>query len=132
TERVITEGPAGVRVRSSSVQTLAMALHELATNAVKYGALAQPSGRLDISWRYEPSGASGKPWLHIDWRESGVKVPEESSTPRGSGQGRELIERALPYQLKARTRFELGSDGVRCTISIPVSETTDSSEVARG
>ena len=120
-DRVTLSGPGGVRLRSSTVQTLAMALHELATNAVKYGALAQPSGRLAVTWSFEPSGEDGKPWLHIDWRERGVKMPPAGSAPRGGGQGRELIEQALPYQLSARTSYTLGSEGIHCTISAPVS-----------
>ena len=120
-DRVTLSGPSGVRLRSSTVQTLAMALHELATNAVKYGALAQPSGQLAVTWSFEPSGEDGKPWLHIDWRECGVKMPPAGSAPRGGGQGRELIEQALPYQLSARTSYTLGSEGIHCTISAPVS-----------
>ena len=126
------EGPHGVRLRSSTVQTLAMALHELATNSVKYGALSQAEGRLDIRWSAESRGEGGKPWLHIDWRESGVKMLPAGSAPRGSGQGRELIEKALPYQLRARTSYAMEPDGVHCTISIPISETTHALETADG
>ena len=118
--RVALSGPRGVRMRSSTVQTFALALHELATNAAKYGALAQPDGRLDVRWRVEP--APGSPRLCIEWIESGVEMPPAGATPRGGGYGRELIERALPYQLDARTHYELGPDGVRCTIEVPVPE----------
>ena len=127
-ERVTLSGPDGVRLRSSTVQTLAMALHELATNAVKYGALGQSNGQLAIRWWLEPTGETGKPWLHIDWRESGVDMPPPSTAPRGSSQGRELIEQALPYQLSAKTSYSLGTDGVHCTISIPVSASTEDIE----
>ncbi len=120
-ERVTLNGPTGVRLRSSTVQTLAVALHELATNAIKYGALGQPAGRLDVSWSLEPSGSRGKPWLHIVWRESGVAMPQAGSAPRGTGQGRELIEQALPYQLSAETSYRFETDGVHRAISIPVS-----------
>lgn len=119
--RVRLEGPKGVRLRSSMVQTLAMALHELATNAVKYGALGQADGRLSVTWRLVSDEDAGGPRLHVDWRESGVAMPPFGSRPSGSGQGRELIEKALPYQLGAQTRYVLGPDGVHCTISIPVS-----------
>jgi PAS domain S-box-containing protein len=129
-ERVALDGPPGVRLRSSTVQTLAMALHELATNAVKYGALGQPGGKLAISWRLDPSDQNGKPWLHIDWRESGVDMPPPGAAPHGTGQGRELIEEALPYQLSAKTSYILGPDGVHCMISIPVSVSTGEVEVA--
>lgn len=122
-ERVTLDGPAGVRLRSSNVQILAMALHELATNAVKYGALGPLGGRLTVSWSFEACGPEAKPWLHIDWRESGVAMPPPGAAPRATGQGRELIELALPYQLKARTHYQLGPDGAHCTISVPVSET---------
>jgi len=130
-ERVTLEGPSGVRLRSSSVQTLAMALHELATNAVKYGALGQQDGRLAVTWRLERREPQDQPWLHIDWRESGVSMRPARQNAPGRGQGRELIERALPYQLSARTSFELGGDGVHCTISIPVS-TTSAQDEGRG
>lgn len=118
-ERISLTGPSGVRLRSSTVQMLAMALHELATNAVKYGALGQGGARLAISWEREQAG-DARPWLHIDWREEGVTSPPPDPHA-GIGQGRELIERALPYQLGARTRFRLTGDGLHCTISVPVS-----------
>ncbi|MGV4791773.1 CheR family methyltransferase [Rhizobium sp. F40D2] len=119
--RVILQGPDGVRLRSTTVQTLALSMHELATNAVKYGALSQPQAHLAILWRVEKQGEDGKPWLHVDWRESQVKMPPAGSGPQGGGQGRELIERALPYQLDAKTSYVLDEDGVHCTIAIPVS-----------
>ena len=120
-ERVTLRGPTGVRLRSSTVQTLAMALHELATNALKYGALGQAHGHLAVTWSLEPAGDRGRPWLHVDWRESGVVMPPAAAKARGGGQGRELIEKALPYQLDAKTSYTLGTDGVHCSISVPVS-----------
>ncbi len=117
--QVALDGPEGVRLRSSTVQTFALALHELATNALKYGALLRPESRLRVAWRLEAGDGSAPPVLHVDWQESGVAMPEAGAVPRGYG--RELIERALPYQLAAQTHYELGSDGVHCTISLPVS-----------
>jgi two-component sensor histidine kinase len=96
-------------------------VHELVTNAVKYGALGQPQALLVVTWSVEPSGQRGEPWLHIHWHESGVAMPPER--PARRGQGRDLIEQALPYQLSARTSFTLGPDGVRCSISVPASDT---------
>jgi PAS domain S-box-containing protein len=121
---VALNGPKGVRLRSSTVQTLAMVLHELFTNAIKYGALQQPNGRLTVRWRLETLGENGKPWLHLDWKESGVEMPPLGVAAQGSGQGRELIERALPYQFGAKTMFALEPGGVHCTISLPVSTRT--------
>ncbi|SRR6266566_5230201 len=116
---VTLDGPKGVRLRSGTVQTLAMVLHELVSNAVKHGALKQPNGHLVVQWRLETTGEGRKPWLHLDWKESGVEM---QTLPHGTGQGRELIEQALPYQFDAQTTFVLEADGVHCTISLPVSE----------
>ncbi|KAB8318339.1 PAS domain S-box protein [Tolypothrix campylonemoides VB511288] len=121
-ERVVLDGPAGVRMRSSTVQTFALALHELATNAAKYGALLQPAGRLHVRWRLRGTPAGRR--LRIDWTEHGVAMPAPGTAPRGTGYGRELIERALPYQLDADVHYAFGEDGVRCTIELPVSDRT--------
>lgn len=120
-DAVLLDGPSKVRLRSSAVQMLAMAMHELATNALKYGALGQPRAQLSILWRVEQDPESGAPWLRIEWKETGVEMPEPSSVAGRRGQGRELIERAMPYQLSARTSFELGDDGICCTIELPIS-----------
>lgn len=119
--QVTISGPGDVRLRSALVQTLALALHELATNAVKYGALSTPEGNLRVIWSVEQR--DGDQLLHIDWRESGVSdLPDAASAPQGSGYGRELIERALPYQLGARTTYGFERDGVHCTIEVAVAE----------
>jgi PAS domain S-box-containing protein len=119
-DQVSTEGPTGVSLRSATVQTLALALHELATNAVKYGALSTTAGRLRIEWTLR-ADEKGDRRLYIIWRESGVAdMPAQDSAPQGGGYGRELIERALPYQLGARTSYVFEADGVHCTIEIAV------------
>jgi two-component sensor histidine kinase len=114
-------GPENVKLRSSTVQTLALGLHELATNALKYGALSRPEGRLSISWSVQRT-ADEELRLEVEWRESGVLVqrgPDEK--PARMGYGRELIERALPYQLKAETTYVITPEGVHCTIALPIS-----------
>jgi PAS domain S-box-containing protein len=105
-----------VALNTTTAQTLGLALHELATNAAKYGALRQEPGRLDISWRPERDETGYH--LALDWRESGVAMPTDAA--RQKGYGRELIERALPYQLGAKTRLEFAADGVRCRIIVPL------------
>ena len=114
--RVVIEGP-HAPLPSSSLQTLALALHELATNAVKYGALGQPAGRLSIDWRLEERG--GLPVVALHWREEGVPRVG-SDTPARQGYGTELIRRALPYQLGAKTDLQFLPDGVSCTIVVPI------------
>ncbi len=131
-DRVTLNGPAGIPLRSSTAQTFALALHELATNAVKYGALGQPEGRLAISWRLEASGEDERPWLHVDWLESGVAMPPIDAAPQGGGSGRMLIERALPYQLGAKTTYVMAPDGIHCSISLPVSQKTVGRDASDG
>jgi two-component sensor histidine kinase len=112
--KVWVEGPP-VALPANSVQMLALALHELATNAVKYGALRQPAGRLVVTWGVEGDGRR----VALEWRESGVPMAQ-GDLPNRKGYGSELIEHALPYQLGAETRLEFGADGVRCAIVVPI------------
>lgn len=116
---LILAGPPDVPLRSRAVQSLTLALHELGTNAVKYGALGASGGLLSVTWRVEME-RDGVRWLHVDWRESGVQISQPSTAPSTGGYGRQLIERALPYQLGARTRYAFVEDGVHCTIAVPV------------
>lgn len=114
-------GPDGVALPSGTVQTFALALHELTTNALKYGALSRPDGRLSVTWKLVRSKA-GEACLKVEWVEDGIAV-ETGPSSGLKGFGRELIERALPYQLNAETSYEITPDGVRCTIVLPVSTT---------
>lgn len=118
-ERVILSGP-HVALRKSAVQTLALALHELATNARKYGALATADGQLTVSWRVQSSVERGRR-LVLDWIET-VPCPPRGHAAQvyGSGYGRKLIERALPYSLNATTKYEMDLSGVRCSIDLPL------------
>lgn len=112
------EGPPGVRLRSTTLQTFALALHELATNAVKYGALSTGAGRLEVRWNIV-TWEDGTPALKVEWKERGDAVPVQSGDrPATGGYGRELIERALPHQLKARTSYRIEQDGVHCIVEV--------------
>ncbi|MCJ2052820.1 sensor histidine kinase, partial [Methylobacterium sp. J-070] len=116
-DRIRLDGPI-VRLRKGTVQTFALALHELATNALKYGALTTPRGRLSVTWR--TCAAEDGRWLHVEWVEEGLVGPGGIQGPATrSGYGRELIERALPYALKAKTRYELSDTALHCAINIP-------------
>ena len=127
--RVTLDGPDDIPLRSTMVQTFALALHELATNAVKYGALASAAadGRLAVRWRVEAAdGTAGR--LHVDWAETGVAISEDGDGTRRHGYGRELIEQALPYQLEAETTYNLTRSGVRCSIVVPLPESRTTTE----
>jgi len=114
-------GPS-VALPAMAAQALGLALHELATNAVKYGALAQPSGQLGVSWDVATENALSR--VKLEWIESGVNMPARLG-PRRKGYGTELIERALPYQLRAKTQLDFGEDGIRCAIEVPVQRNED-------
>ena len=119
-DRIHVAGPP-VRLRKASVQTLALAMHELATNARKYGALTTEHGRLSVTWRADRN-EQGDGNLLIEWIEEGIRRPRETYGPMRRGYGRELIERAMPYALNAKTRYELGETRLLCAIELPLGE----------
>jgi two-component sensor histidine kinase len=112
-------GPA-VRLGQTSAELMGLAIHELVTNSIKFGALAQ-AGRLSIDWSIESEQ------MAFRWAEFGVAIA--GSAPRPYGFGRQLIEDALPYQLGATTSFDLKPGGVVCKILIPLSAEIASSNV---
>jgi PAS domain S-box-containing protein len=116
--RIEIEGPP-VNLPKDAVQILLLALHELGTNALKHGALAAKKGRLAVKWRLKQNGGNS-PVLVLDWTESGVDLRGRDVTRPRRGYGRELIENALPYQLNAETHFGFSSDGVFCSIKLPL------------
>ena len=90
---------------------IGLALHELATNSVKFGALTVPQGHIEVSWAVSPTRT-----LTLTWAESG-----RSGSPSSfRGFGMEAIEGMLPYQLKAESKLEFLSEGLRCTIALPL------------
>ena len=113
--QVSLSGP-GVRLRQKAAETLGLALHELVTNAIKYGALTGPDGHVAISWH--AYGEDGDRRLRFEWRESGVRMV--NTDPARRGFGRELIEDGLSYELGATTALEFSPGGVRCVIEIPL------------
>jgi two-component system CheB/CheR fusion protein len=113
-DRIEMRGPP-VALGRSIVQMLALAFHELATNARKHGALSTSNGHLALSWRIVPG--DGGPLLTLDWVESGLDQGESRHSTTGFG--RFLLEKALPH-LGAQTRFELANDGARYSICIPL------------
>jgi PAS domain S-box-containing protein len=117
-DEVRLDGP-NVRIRPRIVQLLALVVHELATNARKYGALSKSGGHLAVEWHLRRE--EGERRLFIEWRETDLSPTDirPSTTNPGGGYGRRLIESALPYSLKARTTYELDTTQLRCTIDLP-------------
>ncbi|MDQ7997298.1 MAG: CheR family methyltransferase [Luteibacter sp.] len=112
--KVSIEGPA-VPLSYDVAQTLCMALHELTTNAVKYGALRNDGrGTLAVTWRLI---GESEETLSLTWKESGVAIANREV---GKGFGRELIEQALAFSLRARPSWQLEEDGVRYVLDMPM------------
>lgn len=105
------DGPA-LPIAARMATAFSMALHELATNATKYGALSTPAGRVSIRWWHEeaPSGAR---LLHVRWQErDGPTVV----APERRGFGSRLVERALAYDLGGTARIDFEPGGIVCLI----------------
>ena len=109
-----------VRLAPKAAESFALALHELATNAVKHGALSVPDGRIQVCWRVEVDGEA--PRLVFEWMESGVT--DMPAGPARQGFGTELLERALAHALGARTALAFAPDGLRCRSAMPFTEQT--------
>jgi PAS domain S-box-containing protein len=108
-------GESNIELKPAHVQTLGLALHELLTNALKYGALTVPTGLLEVRWAM---GVGYDNPLNIEWLET--HIPDNpGSNQQWRGYGRELIEEALPYQLQAVTAFYLNAGSLKCTIRLP-------------
>ena len=112
--RVEVGGPV-VRLTPKQALALSIALHELATNAAKYGALSNEKGRVNLSW--EVCGEGGAELLQLTWRESGGPVV---SPPARAGFGSRLIERNLAFELNGEARIAYRPEGVEAFISTPV------------
>jgi two-component sensor histidine kinase len=112
-ERARISGPS-VRLDSQTSQTLGMALHELATNAVKYGAFANDRGIVEFSWTIEGDR------LALVWRESRVDL-DSAQVPR-KGFGSLVLERMLGIALEARLERLMHADGIEWRVWIPLSK----------
>jgi PAS domain S-box-containing protein len=110
----ITEGP-NLRVTPQMALSLSMALHELCTNAVKYGALSQAGGHVRATWT-EAARAAG-PHLRLVWQERGGP-PVAPPTRRGFGT--RLIERGVARELSGEVHLTYDPEGVTCIIDVPL------------
>jgi PAS domain S-box-containing protein len=108
-ERASACGPVVV-LPPANAQTIALALHELATNAAKYGALSAESGRVNLSWRME----AGR--LELLWEESGGP---SITPPSRRGYGSRAIVAGIERQLGGAVKFDWRTSGLRCTLSVP-------------
>jgi PAS domain S-box-containing protein len=104
-----------VALSSAKIQALARVLHELATNAAKYGALSIPSGQVAVSWDRKQNGDGAH--LMLVWQERG-EPPVASEVQ--SSYGINLIRNLVPHEIGGRVDLVLASEGVSCRIEIPI------------
>ena len=110
--RIHAKGPV-VSLPPSTAQSLAVALHELVTNAAKYGALSQPGGRVALLWELGPEG------LALAWSEEGGPP---ASVPTRRGFGTRVIAASVEQQLGGKARFDWQAAGLRVELTIPLDQ----------
>jgi len=119
-ERIVTRGPA-VFLDPATAQILALALHELATNAAKYGALSAASGSVKLAWQMRPGS------LDLQWIETGgPPVPPT----RSDGYGTRVISASIERHLDGRVVFDWRPEGLCFAMSIPLGEKTKTAKSA--
>jgi two-component sensor histidine kinase len=107
-------GPS-VELSADLAVPVGMALHELTTNAVRYGALSVPTGYVRVQWTLDEHEGVRK--LHLEWREFGGPQVKE---PQHRGFGSTLLQRVLPMQCKAEVEVHYASDGLRFRMEAPL------------
>jgi len=109
-KRITIKGP-NINLKPRQSLSLAMLVHELATNAAKYGALSAPSGRIEMEW----SKSEGQ--LNLFWRErDGPKITK----PTQRGFGLTLVERKVQYNLRGKAEIDFEPDGLAVALEIPL------------
>jgi two-component sensor histidine kinase len=110
-ERIVVSGP-DVPVGAKAVTSLALALHETATNAAKYGALSEPNGSIRIKW--DRQGGD----LHFEWEEMGG--PVIVAPPQAGGFGSVLTERSIAGQLGGKIEYDWRRNGLKLRVTVPL------------
>lgn len=114
-----TFGGPPVPLSAKQILSLSMVLHELITNATKYGAFAHPGGRVAVSWDWSTAERSG--WLHFAWKESGLEGIE---VPAREGFGFKMIGLSARHELGGSSLVDWQSDGLLFTMEFPVRPST--------
>jgi two-component system CheB/CheR fusion protein len=114
-DRIVLDGPP-VSLKPKLALSLGMIIHELATNAAKYGSLSVAMGSLEMAWSLE-SRSGGQTYLVIDWTERGGPAVKKSDR---RGLGLTLIEREMGHGLDGKTRIDFEESGLRANLRIPL------------
>ena len=121
-DKIMALGP-DVVLEPATAQTLALALHELATNAAKYGALSVATGRVRLAWEARPGS------LVLQWFETGGPAVEPPSV---MGYGTRVIGASIERQLGGVATFDWRREGLQCTLSVPCSDKLEPAERQSG
>jgi two-component sensor histidine kinase len=124
---IVIDGP-DITLTAAPTQALAMVLQELVTNAVKYGSLSTPYGKVSVNWDYRDS-ANGGPRAVIAWRETGGPT---TTAPSHFGYGTHLIRELIPHELGGIVNLVFAPEGLRCDIEIPLGQSQIESERPSG
>jgi two-component sensor histidine kinase len=113
---ITVRGPA-VRLTPKMAEWMSLAIHELATNSVKYGALSQSRAQLNVVWRLTDQP---RPRLHFEWAEHGVRMSADAD--RKQGFGSMLLKHLIGSELRGSGEMIFLAEGVLCSIEFPLSE----------
>lgn len=117
-DQIVVSGPA-LSINPKMALTLALAVNELGTNALKYGSLSTPDGKVTVDWSLRPAAANDDEGLVWRWREAGGPDVEP---PGRRGFGSFLIERVLGADFGGSVRIDYHPDGVECVLTAPIPE----------
>jgi PAS domain S-box-containing protein len=115
-QQVKAEGPE-ISLKPQTAVSLAMSLHELCTNAMKYGALSSGAGTVQVKWKVQSELDQESSFLRLVWKERGGPPVK---TPTSRGFGTVMLERALAAELNGAVKLYFEEDGLRCEISAPL------------
>src|SRR5262245_24264100 len=125
TDTNITISGTDIMLTAAETQAVAKVLHELTTNAAKYGALSIPGGQVSVNWDRKSNGDGSN--LSIVWQElDGPPVKPEAQSSYGSN----LIRNLIPHELGGKVDLVFASDGVSCRIEIPIGQAMNRSRGA--
>lgn len=120
-DAIMLDGP-DLELAPNDALSFGLAVHELATNAAKYGALSVPGGKVTIRWQRGEDPAAETEWAEVEWQETGgPRVPGE----RRRGFGTELIEKVVAHELRQPVTLDFAPTGVRCVLRVPVRRPAD-------
>src|SRR5262249_40629963 len=110
---VVFDGP-DVVLKAESTQAVAIVLHELTTNAAKFGAFSSRAGRVALRWGWRANGSGCR--LAIDWQETGGPAP---TRPHRTGYGMRVVRELIPFELGGLVNLTFAPAGLLCQLEIP-------------